>query len=188
MGSSPFPVVTAPLSNVIEYEWTHSEDNSSLELYTGKPTAELEREWDVLWNYGAFAVPIEALTSLNKSSLAGQFRTVDVSGVAALLEAFHQIHCVNLVRQYIYRDYWDYSKVASFSGGNKTVRHHVDHCIETIRMNIMCLSDVTPFLIEEDPRAPGQLRANHNIVRKCRKYGAMVDWVKENTVFMTAGK
>ncbi|PLB50806.1 hypothetical protein P170DRAFT_425107 [Aspergillus steynii IBT 23096] len=137
---------------------------------------------------GAFTVPIEALTSLNKSSLDGQFRTVDGSGVAALLEAFHQIHCVNLVRQYIYRHDWDYSKVASFSGGNKTVRHHVDHCIETIRMNIMCLSDVTPFLMEQDPRTPGQLRGNHNIVRKCRKYGAMVDWVKDNTVFMTAGK
>ncbi|KAE8378328.1 hypothetical protein BDV26DRAFT_292284 [Aspergillus bertholletiae] len=180
-----------PLEVAIEYEWAHAETQAMPEKYTGKPTASIEDAWDVLWNYGAFGVPIKGLTALNKSSLDGEFRAVDNfpgGGVAALLETFHQVHCVNLVRQFIYRDDWNYTGVASFTGGKKTVRHHVDHCIDTIRMNIQCLSDVTPYLIERNPHDPGSVRANHNVLRKCRKYDRLVDWVKDNTVFMMAGE
>ena len=46
---------------------------------------------------GAFNVPLEKLTALNKSSLDGDFRVVSSEhggGVAGLLEGFHQIHCL----------------------------------------------------------------------------------------------
>ena len=46
---------------------------------------------------GAFNVPLEKLTALNKSSLDGDFRLVGSEhggGVAGLLEGFHQIHCL----------------------------------------------------------------------------------------------
>jgi hypothetical protein len=154
---------------------------------------------------GAFSVPQEFLSGLNKSSTTGDFRLVGSepdAGVGGLLEGAHQVHCLvscdsvviesgiltrsiwqNLVRQFIYRDHWDYSQLPSFSGGNKTRRHHVDHCIETLRNVLTCLSDVSLYvLVESDEGGKVETRG---LPHKCRKYHQMVDWVNSNSVFDT---
>ncbi|KAJ5956415.1 hypothetical protein N7501_010694, partial [Penicillium viridicatum] len=111
------------------------------------------------------------------------------AGVGGLLEGAHQIHCLRLwqklVRQFIYRDHWDYSKLPSFSGGEKTRRHHVDHCIETLRMVFACQSDVTPYYLvtSQDGRVESR-----GLPHKCRKYSKLVDWVKSHSVFDTVEK
>lgn len=94
----------------------------------------------------------------------------------------------NLIRQYIYRDQWDYSHVPSFGGGPRTRRHHVDHCIETTRMNLMCLGDVTPYLVESDPAMLNGVVPKFNGLHKCRNYGKLIDWVKGNVVFSTVAE
>jgi hypothetical protein len=151
---------------------------------------------------GAFNVPLELLAGLNKSSIDGDFRLVGEEhggGVGGLLEGAHQIHCLvglqdpkqrsvlystdgdwqNLVRQYIYRDHWDYSRIPSFNGGPRVRRHHVDHCILTLRMVLTCLSDVTPSILE---RRHGRVVAV-GAPRKCRVYSGLVDWVNQHSVF-----
>lgn len=100
-----------------------------------------------------------------------------------LLEGFHQIHCLNLVRQYTYREDWDYSGAASWHGGPEQVRWHVDNCIETLRMNIMCAGDVTPYLIWNDPEGFGGESPGFNTLHKCRRWEPIVDWVKDHVVF-----
>ena len=115
--------VLAPLANAIQYDWVQFGDGSMPSMYKGSPTAELEKAWNDLWDCkldihfchlsnaynsgclidGAFNVPLEKLTALNKSSLDGDFRLVGAEhggGVAGLLEGFHQIHC--LVRHLLF--------------------------------------------------------------------------------------
>lgn len=87
----------------------------------------------------------------------------------------------NLVRQFIYRDHWDYSQLPSFSGGEKTRRHHVDHCIATLRTVFTCLSDVTPYVLAESP-ADGKVKGR-GLPHKCRVYQDMVNWVNDHSVF-----
>lgn len=157
---------------------------------------------------GAFSVPVESLAGLNKSSALGDFRLVDSphgGGVGGLLEGAHQIHCLvsccsspgntavrsgaadhghqNLVRQFIYRKSWDYSGLPSFSGGDKTRRAHVDHCIDALRTVFACDGDVTPIAFKRSAitgRAAGK-----GFPRKCRVYSKMVDWVHSHSVFDT---
>ena len=149
-------------------------------------------------------MPLDLLGGLNKSSVEGDFRLVgeeNGGGVGGLLEGAHQIHCLvssygtprqlplrtplmlereqNLVRQYICRDYWDYSQIPSFSGGPKVRRHHVDHCISTLRMVLTCLSDVTPSILD---RKDGRVVAV-GAPRKCRVYSQLVEWVNSHSVF-----
>ncbi|KAJ6437211.1 sorting nexin-41 [Purpureocillium lavendulum] len=176
--SAPSPALEA-----VKYEWLTFADSFQPDVYSGYPSAASEKAWGKLWDFGAFSVPAESLSGLNKSSSTGDFRVVDShgTGVGGLLEGAHQIHCLNLVRQFIYRDHWDYSQLPSFSGGDKTRRHHVDHCIATLRTVFTCLSDVTPYVLVKsavDGKAEGR-----GLPHKCRVYKDMVNWVNDHSVF-----
>jgi len=61
------------------------------------------------------------------------------------------------------------------------MRHHVDHCITTLRLALMCTSDLTPILLERDVEniisVLPDLRTNH----KCRDFGKVQDWFVENS-------
>lgn len=59
-------------------------------------------------------------------------------------------------------------------------RMHVDHCIETVRLALMCAADVTPYLIEVDEGAPLGGRADFGAVHKCRDWGKIEGWIDEN--------
>lgn len=61
-------------------------------------------------------------------------------------------------------------------------RMHVDHCIETLRLSLMCYSDITPVLLldDDDPSSPGT--ADFNVHHKCRNFEKIVDYVEDNAV------
>lgn len=59
-------------------------------------------------------------------------------------------------------------------------RMHVDHCLETLRLGLMCYSDVTPVFLEvNEERIYGQ-QANFNVYHKCRDFDKLVDYVSDH--------
>jgi hypothetical protein len=135
------------------------------------------------------SVPLSHLpgikNGLNKSTTTDSWRILPDNlggGVAGLVEGFHQIHCLNLIRQYTYRDQYDYSHLPSFDGTPELVRHHVDHCIDALRRFIMCVGDVTPYLIKVNPNRLSGEDPDFETLHKCRKYDKLVDWIKDNAV------
>lgn len=58
---------------------------------------------------------------------------------------------------------------------------HADHCIETLRLTLMCHSDVTPVLLKWDsyydpPRASPDFNSHH----RCRNFDKILEWNIEN--------
>ena len=88
----------------------------------------------------------------------------------------------NLIRQYTYRDEYDYTKHPSFQGPQYLLRTHVDHCIETIRLNLMCIGDVTPLLVKIDPSSPNGESPDFDTLHKCRKFDKLQEWMKGHVV------
>ncbi|KAI8312776.1 Cyclochlorotine biosynthesis protein O [Colletotrichum sp. SAR11_240] len=101
-------------------------------------------------------------------------------GVKGFLNVFHQLHCLNLVRQYTYRNDYDYSNVTAFRAPEELVRGHIDHCIETIRKSLMCTADVTPVVFEKDPSRASGSKSDFNLWRKCRNFDRIQDWTNMN--------
>lgn len=58
-------------------------------------------------------------------------------------------------------------------------RMHVDHCIETLRLSLMCYGDITPVLIYEDAASAIGRRADFNTHHKCRNFDKIRDFVEE---------
>lgn len=97
-------------------------------VYRGKPRPELDAAWDELVLYSNLKLTAEDLKKINRTSVrlsdaSGQLTDYYWSG----LNVHHQIHCLKLVRQALYPDYY-------FKGNVKLKRHledHIDHCVDS---------------------------------------------------------
>ncbi|KAJ9143375.1 Tat pathway signal sequence [Pleurostoma richardsiae] len=150
--------------------------------YRGHPTPEVEEAWLKLWRLPTIHFPEERMVALNKTP-AQNYAHVSAEyggGMLGFLNVFHQLHCLNLVRQYTYRDEYDFSNVTAFRAPNELVRGHVDHCIETIRKSLMCTSDVTPVVFIKDPSRASGGKSDFNLRRKCRNFQRIQEWAIEN--------
>ena len=59
-------------------------------------------------------------------------------------------------------------------------RLHIDHCVETLRLSLMCYSDVTPLLAELTPDRPGGFQLDFNVHHKCRNFDKVTEFLREH--------
>ncbi|KAI4863017.1 hypothetical protein F4820DRAFT_471924 [Hypoxylon rubiginosum] len=167
----------------VEYEeFTDQNHLMQPSPYRGNPTPEIEEAWIRLWRLPTIHFPEEHMVALNKSPPASYVHVADEygGGMLGFLDVFHQLHCLNMIRQYTYRDVYDYSNVTAFRASDELVRGHVDHCIETVRRAIMCTSDVTPMVFNRDSSRASGGKSDFNIKRKCRNFSKIQDWAIKN--------
>ncbi|KAG9236248.1 hypothetical protein BJ875DRAFT_337318, partial [Amylocarpus encephaloides] len=95
-------------------------------------------------------------------------------GYIGYIDVFHQLHCLDLIRKYIYRA--GYPDHADFQDTPERILWHVDHCIDVLRQKIMCDGDidVITFIDQSDV---GKLPwPRFHIPHMCRDYGAIQKW------------
>ncbi|CZT53434.1 uncharacterized protein RSE6_15001 [Rhynchosporium secalis] len=97
------------------------------------------------------------------------------------IEVFHQLHCLNLIRQSTYPEV--YGGKGDFAPKFKDkIRGHLDHCLEMIRMNIMCEVNIGVITFHDRPGKPGDPWPDFSTNHVCRDFDAVRDWAIENTV------
>ncbi|KAK2616559.1 hypothetical protein QQS21_000602 [Conoideocrella luteorostrata] len=155
-------------------------------VYRGPPTLERELAWDKLWYNHLISVDAAGVEALNQTQ-AG--RHVEIIGsdpanprYGAVPEVFHQLHCLNIIRQYtwplkMFDKSW--GRLVPSLGDRVASRMHVDHCIETLRLSLMCYSDITPLLFLYDASSPLGSKIDFNSHHKCRNFSKVVDYVAD---------
>ncbi|PWI67688.1 hypothetical protein PCL_02609 [Purpureocillium lilacinum] len=150
--------------------------------YEGQPSPELEKRWDDLWRLPNIRFPEEHMASLNKTPpekfihVAPQYG----EGVLGFLNVFHQLHCLNFVRQFSYRKHYDYSHTNGFNQSEQFLRQHADHCIESLRKSLVCAADVTPMVYLPDENSKYGYDADFNMRRKCKNYTRVQQWARDH--------
>ena len=97
-----------------------------------------------------------------------------------LLTGAHQIHCLGLVRQWIYRDQFNYD--GEFTNTSDTRFHiHKNHCLLVLKTIIKCVADVTPVLFERDTSGLGAWKTR-DAPHKCRRNDLLGQWIEEHKV------
>ncbi|OTB06568.1 hypothetical protein M426DRAFT_9700 [Hypoxylon sp. CI-4A] len=105
-------------------------------------------------------------------------------GYPVIAEATHQLHCLNLLRRYSYFNF-NYTSEAEHEALSKTNEYwqslHVDHCVEYLRLRLMCTADVgiVPFVWAGNK---GQLTADMDRMHTCRDYEAVREFVKQTSI------
>ncbi|KAJ3578012.1 hypothetical protein NPX13_g2553 [Xylaria arbuscula] len=57
------------------------------------------------------------------------------------LDVFHQLHCLNTLRQYAYADYYNMTALNA-SDGSSLIAVHVNHCVDILLQEIQCSGNV----------------------------------------------
>lgn len=59
---------------------------------------------------------------------------------------------------------------------------HVDQCIDTLRMSLMCHGDTTPMLITQDRDMKSGYKADLNGHAKCRNFSKLQAWTESHGI------
>ncbi|RMZ70078.1 tat pathway signal sequence [Pyrenophora seminiperda CCB06] len=103
------------------------------------------------------------------------------TGYRVGLEVFHQLHCLNMLRMATIPEYYTKVEWSDTNDKPEIVRAHLDHCIEVLRINLMCMSDVNVFTFHPREGYTGywpQYNAHH----VCRNFDAIKDWANANAM------
>ncbi|KAK3196268.1 hypothetical protein K4F52_000648 [Lecanicillium sp. MT-2017a] len=159
-------------------------------IYRGPPTLEREIAWNDLWHRPGIPIDRNGIAALNKSNIVNPTEIIGSDPnhptYAAQVEVFHQLHCLNHVRRatwpltYFNKSWgmlypWEMEEPVA-------ARMHTDHCLETLRLSLMCYADITPVLLLDDIDPGGVGTADFNVHHKCRDFEKIVDYVEEHGV------
>ncbi|CAL1712108.1 unnamed protein product [Somion occarium] len=145
-------------------------------IYQGEPSEEVDSAWLDLYNvFGLSKIPKWQARLLPNKTLP---IPGDEQNYAVGLAVFHQLHCLNMIRQGLYPEYYRDPVTGSIAGfPAEEWPDHVSHCLDNIRQSIMCASDISLIVwqwFEEDNRASIMM----NTVHSCRNFDNIVDWAK----------
>ena len=101
-------------------------------------------------------------------------------GFRVAIEVFHQLHCLNLLRQNNHKEYY-----APLGGDTAAPIHdlhgHLDHCIDALRQFVMCQGDVNVFAFRF-PFDDGDPWPDYSTPRVCKNYASIRQWAVDHTV------
>ncbi|KAE9401368.1 hypothetical protein BT96DRAFT_773808, partial [Gymnopus androsaceus JB14] len=147
-------------------------------IYRGTPTPELDAAWDriTLPAVQPLSISRETLLKIGKVDKPSLVRYLeeDGGGYMASLEVVHQLHCLNMLRKYTYNDYYkEFDK--AFTVDPEKFRTHLDHCVEILRQELMCIADVGVITYEwvDGWELP---YPDFNTVHQCRNFEKVLDW------------
>ncbi|KAF2127618.1 hypothetical protein P153DRAFT_343832 [Dothidotthia symphoricarpi CBS 119687] len=140
-------------------------------------TDEVENAWMDIAYLPDQMVPLQDFPKLRKPASAMQVtdpRTGE-TGYRVGLEVFHQLHCLNLLRMSTYPEYYREVEWSDISEPREKVRAHLDHCIEILRLNLMCFADVNVFTFHEQEGREGYW-PDYETEHVCRNFEGVKEW------------
>ncbi|KGO46103.1 Protein of unknown function DUF3328 [Penicillium expansum] len=150
--------------------------------FRGQPSQEIDDAWDEILHPegGLVRLSKEQIDKVKASEYAAEYTEDMGGGYIGSIEALHQLHCLNMLRQVTYLDYY-LPKKKEWRDDPQTLRFHLDHCIDMIRQKLMCSPDVgiITYVWAKGYKHPFP---DFNIIHKCRDYSRLLEWVKENDV------
>ncbi|KAL2062411.1 hypothetical protein VTL71DRAFT_6677 [Oculimacula yallundae] len=184
----------SPALNHISFEKHYFDGFYDKSPFKGHPDPELDDEWNRLIRSGYVSISEDAMTEkLHKNKTYVTLPSDQDGGYLGNLEVYHQLHCLNLIRQYTYEEYYrDLERLPmEFTDSDGVLRQHVgtftpypkfagcqltvvtkDHCIDYLRQLIMCTGDVgihTYFWMKgRDLPFP-----DFRVERKCRAWSSI---------------
>ncbi|KAI1080620.1 hypothetical protein F5B20DRAFT_539951 [Whalleya microplaca] len=171
-------VTYSPAQEAIAYENVPIDALIVNNKFSGYPNDESNAAWAQLLEGIHIKVTNEEMRRLGQTSLALK----DGSGYIGLLGAYHELHCIKIVRKWIYKDYYYSNQTKDeYDIGSA----HADHCLELLRQAAMCHGDITIstvrwFQDEHEPTARPTLK--NGALHRCIRWDRLSHWAKARSV------
>ncbi|KAJ6127877.1 hypothetical protein N7471_009094 [Penicillium samsonianum] len=137
--------------------------------YTGEPSDELDQRWDDLFSDDGVDLRGDEADTIRDQTFEkpGGWSTVGI-------DVFHQIHCLNMLRKGLRRDY--YTK----HDKEETYTIHLNHCLDYLRQVVMCNVDVTPRPVHWDNNKNRPI-SEFEVEHTCRDFWSVREWARERS-------
>ncbi|OJD40411.1 uncharacterized protein BKCO1_100052 [Diplodia corticola] len=175
----------SPALSAVEYETvTFNNTKGAKTPYVGAGP-EADKAWEhVTMHMGDQMVDETDMAELNKP--LDRLRVTDAksgaSGWRMELAVVHQLHCLNLIRKFVHRDHYEPLDHADLAVPEDKLTGHLDHCIEALRMKVMCEADVGVILYQEQPGDDGKLEPDYETQHVCRNWNKVREWAVTHKV------
>jgi len=107
-------------------------------------------------------------------------------GYRVAIEVFHQLHCLNLLRQANHKAHYA-PQGGDTAAEPEDLHGHLDHCIDALRQFVMCQADTNVFPFRF-PFNDGDPWPDYSSPRMCRNYEKVRDWAVEHGVAQGIGE
>ncbi|KAI1383943.1 uncharacterized protein F4822DRAFT_56151 [Hypoxylon trugodes] len=154
--------------------------------FKGTPNPSIDENWDSITyaDGGVISISEETLYAVNASAKYSVKLAPEIGGgYMASVEVLHQLHCLNMLRQATYEDYYK-DKAEPWKDSPQTLRYHLDHCIDNLRQKLMCDADagILTYVWAKGHPAPFP---DFSVQHKCRDFSALKNWVIDHQIYAT---
>ncbi|PYH63537.1 oxidase ustYa family protein [Aspergillus vadensis CBS 113365] len=157
----------SPLVGLVEYEDVRFQgDLHDVNPWKGAPSPALDEAWENITHISA-----DDMLRMKKPLTQVKAPPALGDGYVGGIEVFHQLHCLNLVRQYTYYDYYmqPENQPLSFRSSPGMIRAHTaDHCIDILRQVVQCNGDAG-VLTRSWVKGNNKSQPDFGTWHKCRK-------------------
>ncbi|KAI0902254.1 hypothetical protein F4806DRAFT_31179 [Annulohypoxylon nitens] len=172
----------SPAASAVKYETQHFDLPPIAEgPFIGKGD-DVDERWDQISAIGDTMISREEMINLglDPDSALAITDPNGKPGYRVAVEVFHQLHCLNLLRQNVYKDYY-----APLGGDTSApppdLTGHLDHCIDALRQFVMCQGDIGVFSFHF-PFNDGDPWPNYSTPHTCRNFDSIRQWAVDHTV------
>jgi hypothetical protein len=148
-------------------------------IYRQDPSPEVDAEWKRISGTTGINLTNSEASRLGRLSptlarFPDEWGYTEADGnVIAQVDVFHQIHCLNYLRQEVHFDYY-------YANRSMTLMRkvHVHHCIYMLLQNLMCTVDLNVITYNwiGKQHLPFQ---DFGLQKKCRDFEAILAWQRE---------
>ncbi|KAI1317918.1 hypothetical protein F5Y16DRAFT_140255 [Xylariaceae sp. FL0255] len=178
--------------NPIQFESLWTLDSSS--KYGGPPRPSLDEAWD-RYTTNRWLDGTAVILSVSKEDIARARKIDDLAwlnttvkldneegGYMATIDMFHQLHCLNMIRKAVHRDYYE-SRMKFFH--SQEFWEHIDHCFEALRQSLMCIGNtelITYHWVKDFPTPVPDFHVWH----QCRDPEEVLIWAEDRAAHITS--
>ncbi|KAF2465158.1 uncharacterized protein BDR25DRAFT_379910, partial [Lindgomyces ingoldianus] len=178
----------APARNAIEHtiKSDFATNHSHYGLFNGRPNTKNDDAWRELVNPTYFSVTDSEMQAAKMST--DEAIPLAEGGYLGALAVYHQLHCLRRLRVYIYKEaYYSEEDLEDIKNGpmDDYTHAHLDHCIEALRLLVMCRGDVSLYTFtwaKDYPNATKNILSRVNAPRQCVDWDRLESWAKERAV------
>ena len=116
------------------------------------------------------------LQKMNRTSIP----LSDGSGYIAGLDATHHLHCLISIRHALAPEFYADEIAGMYKPEGEVYPTHIAHCLEILRMMILCKSDGSLFTYAWSMEQKAPL-TNFAVEHTCTNWDRLTDWAHENS-------
>ncbi|KAI0166436.1 hypothetical protein GGR57DRAFT_446735 [Xylariaceae sp. FL1272] len=178
----------SPAASAVKYETQHFDLPAIAEgPFIGKGP-EVDERWEYISRIGDTMISHEEMVNLGLNPDVS-LKITDPNGkpgYRVAIEVFHQLHCLNLLRQNVYQDY--YAPMGGDTAAPEMdLQGHLNHCIDALRQFVMCQGDIGVFSFNY-PFNDGDPWPDYSTPHTCRNFESIRQWGIDHTVPRAPGE